>query len=256
MDLLHLSNMHQIAPTIFPSIIFPCLRITGCFMPSFHLSCSLPNGSDQPAKECQIGESFLRVPNTEALKFQMYHVSTCLNNCCGCGHIRNSMTCPRTQGSDSVGRPCMCPRYAPDRTYNLHEMHTWKLSIFTLPILALSFAMVRSKSKHSSLDSAKLSILERSCRADLDNRAVSFHAMLKTTSLSLLILQYVLGRFCSDSSLSALDFPSISIRICCQPFLWSQPPWDWRLSSFIPLSCPKILQSCRFCSRQTFQESA
>ena len=129
--------------------------------------------------------------------------------------------------------------------------------------LALSFAMVRSKSKHSSLDSAKLSILERSCRADLDNRAASFQAMLKTTSLSLLILQYVLGRFCSDSSfkifqvpISALDFPSISIRICCQPFLWSQPPWDWRLSSFIPLSCPKILQSCRFCSRQTFQESA
>ena len=139
------------------------------------------------------------------------------------------------------------------------------LCIFTLPILALSFAMVRSKSKHSSLDSAKLSILERSCRADLDNTAVSFHAMLKTTSLSLLILQYVLGRFCSDSSfkifqvpispISALDFPSISIRIC-QPFLCSQPPWDWRLSSFIPLSCPKILQSCRFCSRQTFQESA
>jgi hypothetical protein len=127
------TKLIQIAPTIFPSIIFPCLRITGCFMPSFHLSCSLPNGSDQPAKECQIGESFLRVPNTEGLKFQMYPDVSCLNNCCGCGRIRNSMTCPRTQGSDSVGRPCMCPTYAPDRTYNLHEMHTWKLSIFTLP---------------------------------------------------------------------------------------------------------------------------
>lgn len=262
-DLLHLSNMHQIDPNCTNYLSFhhfPMSSYHGLFHAKFP-PLLLASEWLGPASE-RVPNRWKFPPSAKYRGAEVPDVSRCIMS----QQLLRMWSHPQLYdlSSDtgiwfsgaSLYVPHICSWQDVQPAWNAHLEAEYFY-------LALSFAMVRSKSKHSSLDSAKLSILERSCRADLDNRAASFQAMLKTTSLSLLILQYVLGRFCSDSSfkifqvpISALDFPSISIRICCQPFLWSQPPWDWRLSSFIPLSCPKILQSCRFCSRQTFQESA